>query len=76
MRDTMEYEEPRDLNGTGILMDRNEVLEVYKTWRTLFNSYDPPRVAVAEAYVPADRLALYASADELGQAFNFELLKN
>ncbi len=60
--------------GDNILFDRDEVHEIYKEWRQLFNQYNPPRVAVAEAYVPADRLALYASADELGQAFNFELL--
>ena len=60
--------------GENILFDRDEVHEIYKEWRQLFNQYDPPRVAVAEAYVPADRLALYASAEELGQAFNFELL--
>ena len=60
--------------GDNILFDRDEVHEIYKEWRHLFNQYDPPRVAVAESYVPADRLALYASPEELGQAFNFELL--
>jgi alpha-glucosidase len=60
--------------GDNILFDRDEVHEIYKEWRKLFNQYDPPRVAVAESYVPADRLALYASPEELGQAFNFELL--
>lgn len=60
--------------GDNILFDRDEVHEIYKEWRHLFNQYNPPRVAVAEAYVPADRLAMYASSDELGQAFNFELL--
>lgn len=36
------------LHGTGDrvnphpLWDRNEVLEVYKEWRKLFNEYDPP----------------------------------
>jgi alpha-glucosidase len=60
--------------GENILFDRDEVHEIYKEWRQLFNQYNPPRVAVAEAYVPADRLALYASEEELGQAFNFELL--
>ncbi len=60
--------------GDNILFDRDEVHEIYKEWRQLFNQYDPPRVAVAESYVPADRLALYASPEELGQAFNFELL--
>jgi alpha-glucosidase len=61
-------------NGTNVLFDRNEVHEVYKEWRKLFNQYDPPRVAVAEANVSADALVKYASTDELGQSFNFELL--
>jgi alpha-glucosidase len=61
-------------NGRDILFDRDEVHEVYREWRKVFNKYNPPRVAVAEAYVPAARRALYASPDELGQAFNFDLL--
>jgi alpha-glucosidase len=74
MRATMEYDEPQPLDGKGILMDRNEVLEVYKTWRTLFNSYDPPRVAVAEANVHPSRLPLYASEETLGQSFDFRFI--
>ena len=61
--------------GQDVLFDRDDVHEIYKEWRQLFNQYDPPRVAVAEAYVPAERLAKYASPDELGQAFNFALLE-
>ena len=41
----------------------------------LFNEYTPPRTAVAEAWVHADRRARYASPDGLGQAFNFDLLQ-
>jgi alpha-glucosidase len=63
------------LTGDDVLFDRNEVHEVYRGWREVFNEYTPPRVAVAEAYVRADRRVLYARADELGQAFNFDLLK-
>jgi alpha-glucosidase len=74
MRATMEYEAPQNLDGTGILMDRNEVFEVYRTWRTLFNSYDPPRVAVAEANVHPSRLPLYASENTLGQSFDFRFI--
>jgi alpha-glucosidase len=74
MRSTMEYEAPQNLEGTGILMDRNEVLEVYRTWRKLFNSYDPPRVAVAEANVHPSRMPLYASEDTLGQSFDFRFI--
>jgi alpha-glucosidase len=42
-------------------------------WRQVFNEYDPPRTAVAEAWVPAARRPRYASQDGLGQAFNFDL---
>ena len=74
MRATMEYDAPQNLDGTGILMDRNEVFEVYRTWRKLFNSYDPPRVAVAEANVHPSRLPLYASEEALGQSFDFRFI--
>jgi alpha-glucosidase len=61
-------------DGSDILFDRNEVHEIFREWRQVFNEYDPPRVAVAEAYVQAKRRMLYARPDELGQAFNFDLL--
>jgi alpha-glucosidase len=60
--------------GKNVLFDRDEVHEVYKEWRGLFDRYDPPRVAVAEANVSAEALVKYASPEELGQSFNFELL--
>lgn len=64
---------PRD--GNHPLFDRDDVHEVYAEWREVFNSYDPPRTAVAEAWVETpERRAKYASADGLGQAFNFDLL--
>ena len=63
------------MTGDDVLFDRNEVHEVYKEWRKLFNQYDPPRVAVAEAYVRPERLVHYSSQEELGQAFNFDLLE-
>ena len=47
---------------------------MYAEWRALFDSYDPPRMAVAEAWVPAHRRARYVSPESLGQAFNFDLL--
>ena len=68
------HKEIDQAKGTNVLFDRNEVHEVYKEWRKLFNQYDPPRVAVAEANVSADAMVKYASAEELGQSFNFELL--
>jgi alpha-glucosidase len=61
-------------DGQHPLFDRDAVHEVYRSWRKIFNEYNPPRVAVAEAWVPASRRPQYASPDELGQAFNFDLL--
>jgi alpha-glucosidase len=67
---------------TGVLVDgahpwedRDEVHDIYREWRTVFDEYDPPRTAVAEAWVPTHRRTRYASPDGLGQAFNFDLLK-
>ncbi|GAB3524506.1 glycoside hydrolase family 13 protein [Arthrobacter monumenti] len=58
------------------LWDRDEVHEIYTEWRGVFNEYDPPRTAVAEAWVPTpQRRHRYASAEGLGQAFNFDLLE-
>jgi alpha-glucosidase len=71
MRNTLEHEVDRPTDGKGILADRNEVFEVYKEWRKLFNQYDPPRVAVAEANVVPERMPLYASEETLGQCFDF-----
>ncbi|OIQ78791.1 oligo-1,6-glucosidase [mine drainage metagenome] len=61
-------------DGTDTLFDRNDIHAIYREWREVFDQYDPPRVAVAEAYVRAPRRMLYAKPDELGQAFNFDLL--
>ncbi|OFI37407.1 alpha-amylase [Arthrobacter sp. SW1] len=62
-------------SGTHPLMDRDEVHEVYAEWRAVFNEYNPPRTAVAEAWVDSPvRRAKYAAPGSLGQAFNFDLL--
>ena len=61
-------------DGTDDLFDRDEVHEIYASWRKVFNEYDPPRVAVAEAWVHANRRARYASTEGLGQSFAFDLL--
>ncbi len=63
------------LEGTNPLWDRDEVHDVYAEWRAVLDEYDPPRSAVAEAWVPASRRARYASPRGLGQAFNFDLLR-
>ncbi|SOD85071.1 glycoside hydrolase family 13 protein [Streptomyces sp. Ag109_G2-15] len=61
--------------GTHPYWDRDEVHEIYRDWRKIFDAYSPPRTAVAEAWVPDARRALYARPDELGQAFDFEYLQ-
>ncbi|MFI9343304.1 glycoside hydrolase family 13 protein [Streptomyces sp. NPDC052773] len=61
--------------GTHPFFDRDEVHEIYRDWRKILDAYSPPRMAVAEAWVPGPRRVLYARPDELGQAFNFEYLK-
>ncbi|MFF2272110.1 glycoside hydrolase family 13 protein [Agromyces sp. NPDC058136] len=62
-------------DGSHPLWDRDDVHDVYAEWRRVFDEYDPPRTAVAEAWVHADRRARYASPEGLGQAFNFDLLQ-
>ncbi len=55
--------------------DRDEVHEIYRSWRLLADTYDDPRVFVAEAWVHnPKRLARYVRADELHTAFNFDFL--
>ena len=55
--------------------DRDEVHDVYRAWRKLADSYDPPRVFVGEAWVDEpERLARYVRGDELHTTFNFPYL--
>jgi len=61
-------------DGRHPIFDRDELDDIYSEWRGVFNSYDPPLFAVAEAWVAPHRRGRYASTDGLGQAFNFDLL--
>ena len=63
------------VDGSDPLYDRDEVHEIFEGWRRVFDEYDPPRTAVAEAWVARERVSLYARPTELGQAFNFELTR-
>lgn len=63
-------------DGSHPLFDRDDVHDVYRAWRQVFNEYDPPRVAVAEAGARATRRPHYATEEGLGQAFNFDLLES
>jgi alpha-glucosidase len=55
--------------------DQDEVHEIYRAWRKVADSYDPPRVFCGETWAPtAERLALYQRPDELHTSFNFDYL--
>jgi alpha-glucosidase len=55
--------------------DRDVVHEVYRDWRRVADSYEEPRVFVAEAWVNSpERLARYVRPEHLHSAFNFDYL--
>ena len=56
--------------------DRDGVHDIYRSWRSVLDSYDGDRMAVAEAWVRSpERMARYIRPDELQQSFNFHFLK-
>ena len=56
--------------------DQDGVHEIYRTWRKVADSYDPPRVFVAESWTRSnERLSLYVRPDELHSAFQFDFLR-
>ena len=69
------------------MWDQDAVHEIYRSWRAILDSYNPPsaqdhhssldRVMCAEAWVdPPERAALYVREDEFHQAFNFDFLQS
>jgi alpha-glucosidase len=57
--------------------DQDEVHDIYRSWRKVADSYDPPRIFVAEAWVSSnERLARYVRGDELHTAFQFDFLRS
>jgi alpha-glucosidase len=54
--------------------DRDELQEIYRTWREVLNSYPGERMAVSEAWVPAHRAGRYVSPTSLHQIFGFDFL--
>jgi alpha-glucosidase len=56
--------------------DRPEVQEIYEAWRRVAESYDPPKLFVAEAWVASsDRLAQYLLPSRLHTAFDFDFVR-
>lgn len=56
------------------ILDRDEVQDIYRGWRSLMDEYDGDRMAVAEAWVPPHRAARYVAGDTLHQIFNFDFM--
>ena len=55
--------------------DRDELHEIYRSWRRIAESYPVPRILVGELWLPdAERFARYLRPDELHTAFNFDFL--
>ncbi len=55
--------------------DRDDVHEVYRSWRAIADGYSPRRVFVGEIHVGSpERRARYLRRDELHSAFNFDFL--
>ena len=55
--------------------DREALHDIFRGWRRIVDSYQPPRVLVAEAWLDnAYRLARYLRPGELHTAFNFDFL--
>lgn len=66
--------------GAGIpevhpFIDRDELHDIYRGWRTVADSYDDPRVLIGEIWLDDhERMARYLRPDELHSAFNFDFL--
>ncbi|WP_226360048.1 glycoside hydrolase family 13 protein [Pseudonocardia sp. ICBG1142] len=62
-------------DGSHPYLDRDGVHDIFRSWRRIGDTYDPPRVFVAEAWGPdPQRLARYLRPDELQTAFSFNFL--
>ncbi|GAA1974583.1 glycoside hydrolase family 13 protein [Microbacterium pumilum] len=55
--------------------DRDELHDVYRSWRAVADTYEGTRVLVGEIWVPdIDRFTAYLRPDEMHTAFNFDFL--
>lgn len=69
-----EAEQKRLMVENSAFMDRDEIQDIYATWRDVLNSYPGDRMAVSEAWVPAHRAKNYVSPTSLHQIFGFDFL--
>lgn len=58
-----------------IYFDNDGVLDIYREWRPIVDSYDGDRMMVLEAWIPEHRVPLYIGPAEAHQAFSFGFLQ-
>jgi alpha-glucosidase len=67
--------DPDDAPTPHPFTDRDELHDLYRSWRTLASSYEGDRVLIGEIWLDdVDRLARYLRPDEMHSAFNFDFL--
>ncbi|MEN3308242.1 MAG: alpha-glucosidase [Micromonosporaceae bacterium] len=68
--------DPADRGQPHPFADRDEVHEIYRSWRRIAESYPQARALIGEVWLPEDpdRFARYLRPDELHTAFNFDFL--
>src|SRR5690606_14830792 len=56
-------------------IDRDELHDIYRSWRALADEYDGERVLVGEVWLDdVERFARYLRPDEMHTAFNFDFM--
>jgi alpha-glucosidase len=61
--------------GAHPYVDREDVHDIYRSWRAVADSYPEPKLLVGEVWLPeVTRFAQYLRPDELHTAFNFDLM--
>lgn len=69
-----ESESRRALVTNSAFFDRDELADIYREWRGVLDSYPGDRMAVAEAWVPPERIPHYIGPGLLHQIFGFDFL--
>ena len=61
--------------GSHPYIDRDDVHDIYRSWRALADSYPDPKLLVGEVWLPdVARFTKYLRPDELHTAFNFDFM--
>lgn len=71
---TPEFDQQRARVPNSPVLDRDELVDIYREWRAVMDSYPGDRMAVAEAWVLPHRVANYVGGETLHQIFNFDFL--